>query len=72
MGDEGHVARAEDALFLAYPLLGFTTDDIDDFFARRVAVKRMIATRLHVGPHQHEVLVVDNIAPAKPLFERPR
>ena len=49
------LARSEDAIVLADPLLGTTVDHVDDFLAVRVIVERMAMHRIHVGADEQEL-----------------
>src|ERR1043165_1292305 len=70
--NQNHFARPENARVLADPLLGAARQDVDDLLARRVGVKRMRAPGLHVRANQEQLLVRNDVRPAKPLLQRPR
>src|ERR1041385_4575079 len=70
-GDEGHLARFEDAMLFSDPLLSLAGDNEDQFFARRMIVKGVAAERVHIRAHEKQVFVRDDIGSAEPLFECP-
>lgn len=70
--DECRFAGAEDAMLLAHPLLRAPGNNIDQFLAGRVRVKRVAATGLHIGADQKKLFIIHYIAATDPLFEGPR
>ena len=68
----GHLTRAEDAVFIAHPLLGAAIDDVDDFLPMRVVVKRVAMAGVHVGSHQEELLSGNGVRAAEPFIVCPR
>ena len=71
-GQVGDFAGAEDAVFIADPLLGAARDDVDDFLAVRMAVEGVTVAGRHGGADHEELFRGDEIGAAQPFIVGPR
>jgi hypothetical protein len=69
--DKGGVSWTEKLLLAANPLLGLSTDHVDQLFASGMPVEGMAATRIHICPHHQELLVGNDVRTADPFIECP-